>query len=88
MDGGERAVMVSAYEGVLPAPLGEGTHVMIPYLYTPHIMSIRAEPREIKSRTGTKDLQMVNIALRILTKPKVRRPREGNSDRRRFTPPL
>jgi prohibitin 1 len=34
-------------------------------------MSIRAEPREIKSRTGTKDLQMVNIALRILTKPKV-----------------
>lgn len=70
VDGGERAVMVSAYDGVMPKPIGEGTHFMIPYLYTPYIMSVRAEPREIKSRTGTKDLQMVNIALRILTKPK------------------
>ncbi len=34
-------------------------------------MSIRAEPREIKSRTGTKDLQMVNISLRVLAKPQV-----------------
>jgi len=37
-----------------------------------HIMSIRAEPKEIKSRTGTKDLQMVQIALRVLSRPKVR----------------
>lgn len=71
MDGGERAVMVSAANGVLPKPVGEGTHPMIPYLYTPHIFSIRAEPKEIKSRTGTKDLQMVSIALRILSRPKV-----------------
>ena len=72
VDGGERAVMVSAANGVLPKPVGEGTHPMIPYLYTPHIFSIRAEPKEIKSRTGTKDLQTVQIALRILSKPKVR----------------
>ena len=72
MDGGERAVLVSAYDGVLPTSKGEGTHVKVPYLLTPHIISIRAEPKEIKSRTGTKDLQTVQIALRILSKPKVR----------------
>jgi prohibitin 1 len=69
VDGGERAVMYDAYRGILPEPIGEGTHFKIPYLQKEHILSIRAEPKEIKSRTGTKDLQMVNIALRILSRP-------------------
>ena len=43
----------------------------IPVLQTPIIMDIRSRPREIKSVTGTKDLQMVNIAVRVLSKPKV-----------------
>jgi prohibitin 1 len=32
-------------------------------------MSIRAEPKEIKSRTGTQDLQTVSISLRVLARP-------------------
>lgn len=32
-------------------------------------MDIRARPRTINSSTGTKDLQMVNISLRVLSRP-------------------
>ncbi len=32
-------------------------------------MDIRARPRTIHSATGTKDLQMVNISLRVLSRP-------------------
>ena len=39
-------------------------------LQTPYIMDIRSRPREIKSVTGTKDLQMVNIYLRVLSRPR------------------
>ena len=35
----------------------------------PLIYDIRAKPNQIKSETGTKDLQMVNIGLRILYRP-------------------
>jgi prohibitin 1 len=31
VDGGERAVMVDARKGILPKPIGEGTHFKIPY---------------------------------------------------------
>ncbi len=34
-------------------------------------MDIRSRPRTINSTTGTKDLQMVNISLRVLYRPKV-----------------
>jgi len=70
VDGGERAVMYDARRGILPECIGEGTHFKIPYFQQQHIMSVRAEPKEIKSRTGTKDLQMVQIALRVLSRPK------------------
>jgi prohibitin 1 len=33
-------------------------------------MDIRTKPRTIHSSTGTKDLQMVNISLRILSRPR------------------
>jgi prohibitin 1 len=35
------------------------------------MMDIRSRPRTINSTTGTKDLQMVNISLRVLYRPKV-----------------
>jgi prohibitin 1 len=39
----------------------------------PIIMDIRARPRTINSITGTKDLQMVNISLRVLSRPEENR---------------
>ncbi|CAL5220644.1 g2688 [Coccomyxa viridis] len=69
VDGGERAVMYDRIRGVLDQPVGEGTHFRVPWLQTPNIMDIRTRPRTISSVTGTKDLQMVNISLRVLSKP-------------------
>lgn len=71
VDGGERAVMYDRLQGVLPQPIGEGTHIRIPWLQNPTIMDIRTRPRSISSVTGTQDLQMVNITLRVLSKPNV-----------------
>ncbi|MBN3311293.1 PHB2 protein, partial [Amia calva] len=44
-------------------------HVRIPWFQYPIIYDIRARPRKISSLTGSKDLQMVNIGLRVLSRP-------------------
>jgi prohibitin 2 len=44
---------------------------MIPWFETPIIYDVRAKPRTISSLTGTKDLQMVNINCRVLSRPEV-----------------
>jgi len=49
----------------------EGTHINIPWFETPIIFDIRAKPRNIASLTGTKDLQMVNITCRVLSRPSI-----------------
>lgn len=69
VDGGERAVIFDRFRGVLPEVVGEGTHFRLPWVQTPHIMDVRTRPRTISSVTGTKDLQMVNMSLRLLSKP-------------------
>lgn len=70
VDGGQRVVMFDQLQGgILPDIRGEGTHFMIPLIQRPIIFDIRTKPREIPSITGTKDLQMVNIKLRVLWRP-------------------
>jgi prohibitin 2 len=49
----------------------QGTHLKIPWIETPVIYDVRAKPRNVASLTGTKDLQMVNITCRVLSRPKV-----------------
>jgi len=72
VDGGQRAVMFDQLRGgVRPDVIGEGTHFLIPMVQSPVIFDIRTKPREIPSVTGTKDLQMVNIKLRVLWRPMV-----------------
>ncbi|KAF0042671.1 hypothetical protein F2P81_006203, partial [Scophthalmus maximus] len=41
----------------------------VPWFQYPIIYDIRARPRKISSLTGSKDLQMVNIAVRVLSRP-------------------
>ena len=48
---------------------GEGTHFRVPWLQTPHLFDVRIRPRNISSNTGTKDLQVVTINLRVLSRP-------------------
>jgi len=71
VDGGHRAIKYTRLFGVKKDIYNEGTHFMIPWLETPVIYDVRAKPRNIASLTGTKDLQMVNITCRVLSKPKV-----------------
>merc|ERR1739848_358215 len=47
----------------------EGLHFRIPWFQYPIIYDIRSRPRKISSPTGSKDLQMVNISLRVLSRP-------------------
>merc|ERR1712001_456051 len=69
VDGGHRAVMFDRFRGILPSVTGEGTHFMIPWVQRPIIYDIRARPKNVPSITGSKDLQNVNITLRILFRP-------------------
>lgn len=69
VDAGNRAVIFDKFQGIQMKVVGEGTHFKIPYIQVPIIMDIRSRPRSIHSVTGTKDLQMVNISLRVLSRP-------------------
>jgi len=71
VDGGCRAVKYSRIGGVRPDIYPEGTHLIIPWFETPITYDVRAKPRNVASLTGTKDLQMVNITCRVLSRPRV-----------------
>ncbi|ERN19979.1 hypothetical protein AMTR_s00071p00140730 [Amborella trichopoda] len=47
----------------------EGTHLMIPWFERPIIYDVRARPHLVESTSGSRDLQMVKIGLRVLTRP-------------------
>ncbi|KAL4140323.1 hypothetical protein PRNP1_014608 [Phytophthora ramorum] len=69
VDGGHRAVIFDRKDGILDKSVGEGTHFKIPFFQYPTILDVRSNYRLISSRTGTKDLQNVNISLRCLYRP-------------------
>ncbi|KAJ0121401.1 prohibitin-2 [Diaporthe amygdali] len=72
VDGGHRAIKYRRINGVSKEIYSEGTHLMIPWFETPITYDIRAKPRNVSSLTGTKDLQMVNITCRVLSRPDVK----------------
>ena len=49
----------------------EGTHFLIPWLQRAIIYDVRTCPRNISTTTGSKDLQMVSLTLRVLHRPEV-----------------
>ena len=53
--------MYDRLQGVLPQPIGEGSHFRVPWLQSPNIMDIRTRPRTISSVTGTKGKQTGNL---------------------------
>ncbi|KAM5140948.1 prohibitin-2 [Mantella aurantiaca] len=70
VEGGQRAIFFNRIGGVQKDTiLAEGLHLRIPWFQYPIIYDIRAKPRKISSPTGSKDLQMVNITLRVLSRP-------------------
>jgi len=69
VDGGHRAVIFNKITGVKENVYGEGTHLRVPFIDVPVIYDVRAKPRNIQSLTGSRDLQMVQITLRVLSRP-------------------
>merc|ERR1712241_608157 len=69
VDGGHRSIMFNRIGGIQDYALAEGLHFKLPWFQYPIVYDIRSKPRKISSPTGSKDLQMVNISLRVLSRP-------------------
>ncbi|XP_044503530.1 prohibitin-1, mitochondrial isoform X1 [Mangifera indica] len=69
VEGGHRAIMFNRLVGVKDKVYPEGTHFMIPWFERPVIYDVRARPHLVESTSGSRDLQMVKIGLRVLTRP-------------------
>ncbi|GFR82147.1 prohibitin-2, partial [Elysia marginata] len=69
VEGGHRAIIFSRLSGIKPDIYVEGLHFRVPWFQYPIIYDIRSRPRKLSSPTGSKDLQMVNISLRVLSRP-------------------
>ncbi|KAG8526775.1 Prohibitin-1, subunit of the prohibitin complex (Phb1p-Phb2p) [Bacidia gigantensis] len=70
--GGSRAVIFDRLSGVREQVSNEGTHFLIPWLQKAIIYDVRTKPRNISTTTGSKDLQMVSLTLRVLHRPEVK----------------
>ncbi|WOG98707.1 hypothetical protein DCAR_0418051 [Daucus carota subsp. sativus] len=69
VDGGHRAIVFNRIVGVKDKVYPEGTHLMLPWFERPIIYDVRARPHLVESTSGSRDLQMVKIGLRVLTRP-------------------
>uniref|UniRef100_A0A803LLN6 Prohibitin n=1 Tax=Chenopodium quinoa TaxID=63459 RepID=A0A803LLN6_CHEQI len=68
---GCRAIIFSRIDGIKDKVYPEGTHTIVPWLERPIIYDIRSRPHVVESTTGSHDLQMINIGIRVLFRPKV-----------------
>ncbi|ODQ63297.1 hypothetical protein NADFUDRAFT_80662 [Nadsonia fulvescens var. elongata DSM 6958] len=71
VQGGNRAVIFDRLSGVQKQVIGEGTHFLVPWLQKAVVFDVRTKPRNISSTTGSKDLQMVSLTLRVLHRPEI-----------------
>ncbi|XP_074294119.1 prohibitin-1, mitochondrial-like [Silene latifolia] len=69
VEGGNRAIVFNRLYGIKNEVYPEGTHFAIPWIERPIIYDVRARPHLIESTSGSRDLQMVNVGLRVLTRP-------------------
>lgn len=69
VDGGHRAVVFNRLSGMKETVYGEGLNFNIPWFEHPYIYDIRTRPCNLQTLTGSKDLQMVTIGVRLLHKP-------------------
>lgn len=69
--GGTRAVIFDRLSGVQERVVNEGTHFLVPWLQRAIVYDVRTKPRNISTTTGSKDLQMVSLTLRVLHRPDV-----------------
>lgn len=69
VEAGHRSILFNRFSGLKEHVYKEGTHFMIPWIHIPIVYDVRTRPRVLTSLTGSKDLQMVNITCRVLSRP-------------------
>ena len=69
VDGGHRAIKFSRLVGLRNTIYREGWHLRLPYFEWPIIYDVRTHPKVLNSKTGSKDLQIVDITIRVLYRP-------------------
>jgi prohibitin 2 len=76
VDAGHVAIKYGRIGGVGEANYREGVHFILPWFERPIIFDVRARPHTMTSLTGSRDLQMVNINLRVLSRPDIGKLRD------------
>jgi prohibitin 2 len=69
VEAGHRAVKFNRLSGIGTMVYAEGTHMNIPWFEWPIIFNVQTRAKVMTSTSGTKDLQMVNISMRTLSRP-------------------
>eukprot|EP00978_Attheya_sp_CCMP212_P018854 scaffold52090_cov62-Attheya_sp.AAC.1 len=69
VEGGHRSVVFNRVVGMKPIVYSEGLNFVIPWFERPVVYDIRTRPCNLQTLTGSKDLQMVTIGVRVLHKP-------------------
>ncbi|KAH6832673.1 prohibitin 6 [Perilla frutescens var. hirtella] len=66
---GRRALIFDRRSGLQDKIYPEGTHLKLPFIQRRIIYDVRAQPYEVKTTSGSRDLQMVDINVRVLSRP-------------------
>ncbi|KAL7000488.1 hypothetical protein U1Q18_001640 [Sarracenia purpurea var. burkii] len=71
VDDDKRAVIYDRYRGVLGETVGEGYHIVVPWLQEYIMFDTRYTPHTFSIVVRTKDLQIVELIVTFLSRPKV-----------------
>lgn len=66
---GHAVIKFDRFKGVMDKVHEEGMHLLVPFIQTRYVYETRTRPIQIDTQSGTKDLQTVNIKLRVLFRP-------------------
>jgi len=69
VEAGQVAIKYNRLSGLGATTYREGVHMLMPWFERAIRFDVKARPHSISSLTGTRDLQMVNISLRVLCRP-------------------
>ena len=69
VEAGHRAIKFNKVYGIMPTVYKEGWHIMWPWIENPIIYDVRTHPQIFKSQTGSKDLQFIDLTVRVLYRP-------------------
>lgn len=69
VEAGQRAVKYKRFGGVQKDVYPEGTHFVLPWFERMVLFDVRSRPTKFSSTTGSNDLQVVNVSLRVIYSP-------------------